>query len=118
MVPEKKIEIVPVQKKFKRTEYIPVQKYVTWNFRQTVHYPDTGLSMAVSRHIGESVLTGQGFNIQKDADFKPLSSNLIYEFTQSTGGNSQIIYHDKGVSRAFGNTLMVDSVYHKANSCV
>lgn len=81
-----------------------------------MHYPDTGLSMKTSRHIGESVLSGQGFMIQKDASFKPLTSNLIYEFTQSTGGNSQIIYHDKGIARPFGNTIAIDTTLIKPNS--
>ena len=38
-----------------------------------------------------------------------MSSNLIYEFSKSSA-NSQIIYHDKGASTIFGNTLTTSNI--------
>ena len=40
IIPERKIEMVPIERKVKRVEYVPVERYdIHWD-RQVVHYPE------------------------------------------------------------------------------
>lgn len=59
IIPEKKIEMVQVQKKVKRYEYVPVEK-------QIVHYPEN-VDLETAKSQSRVVLQDQGINVQGDA---------------------------------------------------
>ena len=92
IIPEKKIEMVPVQKKIKRYEYVPVEK-------QIVHYPEN-VDLETAKSQSRMILRDQGINVKGDAEFKPINPTLIYNYSDRPESKYRNIgYVDQGTSR-------------------
>jgi hypothetical protein len=96
VIPEKRIEMVPVERKVKRYEYVPVEK-------QIVHYPEN-VDLETAKNQSRVILGQQGVAIKSDAEYRKINPTLIYNYSnRPESKNNPIGYIDQGQSRLFSN---------------
>jgi hypothetical protein len=73
-------------------------------FRQIVHYPEN-VDLETAKGQSRVVLGSQGVQIKSDAEYRPINSALIYNYSaRPESQHNPIGYVDQGQSRLFSNS--------------